>query len=232
MNLCNYCGNEAKYKLKSGKWCCQDTYQKCPELRRKNVEGLKRKHKEVKDSGKVWNTRGKNGQMWNKGLTKETSPSILKASLTYKEGIKSGRIIPSQFGKPIKDDIKLKISESMKKAHKENRAHNIGSSRWNNQPSYPEQFFMKVIENEFNDKNYIREYSFSIYSLDFAWTEKRKCIEIDGEQHERFEEYKQRDLKKDTYLSNAGWKILRIKWKDLYHNTKAWIKIAKDFIEN
>ena len=34
----------------------------------------------------------------------------------------------------------------MKRAHAEGRAHNIGTCRWNNEPSYPEQFFMKVIE--------------------------------------------------------------------------------------
>lgn len=28
----------------------------------------------------------------------------------------------------------------MKLAHKEHRAHNIGQSRWNNEPSYPEKF--------------------------------------------------------------------------------------------
>ena len=119
----------------------------------------------------------------------------------------------------------------MKKAHKEGRAHNIGSSRWNNEPSYPEKFFMKVIENEFNDKNYQREYPFGKYSLDFAWIDKKCCIEIDGEQHDRFKEYKQRDIKKDTLLKENGWKILRIKWKDLYKNSKEIIKKAKEFID-
>lgn len=37
--------------------------------------------------------------------------------------------------------INEKISESMKKAHAEGRAWNIGKSRWNNEPSYPEKFF-------------------------------------------------------------------------------------------
>jgi len=69
----------------------------------------------------------------------------------------------------------------MTKAHKEGRAHNIGESRWNNEPSYPERWFMKVIENEFEDKNYTREYPFHRFSLDFAWIEKKKCIEIDGD---------------------------------------------------
>lgn len=128
--------------------------------------------------------------------------------------------------------IKEKISQSMKKAHKEGRAWNIGKSRWNNLPSYPETFFMQVIENEFIDKNYTREYPLGIFSLDFAWTDKKKCIEIDGDQHIRFEEYKQRDQRKDLFLKENGWQVLRITWKEMFKDTKMYIKLAKDFIEN
>lgn len=173
-----------------------------------------------------------NSKCWNKGLTKETDPRIKKGCETYSQRVKAGLIIPSQKGKPVSDDVKRKISESMKKAHAEGRAHNIGTCRWNNEPSYPEQFFMKVIHNEFSNKNYQREFSFYKYSLDFAWVDQRKVIEIDGEQHERFEEYKLRDKQKDKLLSENGWSILRIKWKDMMKETKYWINIAKNFIDN
>ena len=49
-------------------------------------------------------------------------------------------------------ETKDKISNSMKIAHNEGRAWNIGKSRWNNEPSYPEIFFMEVINNEFTNK--------------------------------------------------------------------------------
>lgn len=128
------------------------------------------------------------------------------------------------------DEQKQKISKSMKIAHIEGRAYNIGKCRWNNEPSYPEKWFMEVIDNEFKNKNYIREYTFYKYSLDFAWPNIKKCIEIDGEQHERFENYKQRDILKDSLLNDNGWKILRIKWKDCFNNPKYWINKAKIFI--
>lgn len=108
----------------------------------------------------------------------------------------------------------------MKLAHKEGRAHNIGECRHNNEPSYPEKWFMRVIENEFSNKNYIREFPFYRYSLDFAWPDLKICIEIDGEQHERFEEYKERDIKKDELLKQEGWKELRISWKECCKNPK------------
>jgi len=132
----------------------------------------------------------------------------------------------------LKRDVSVneKISESMKKAHAEGRAWNIGKSRWNNKPSYPEQFFMEVIENEFFDKNYINEHPIGIYSADFCWPHLKKIIEIDGEQHQRFEDYMKRDEKKDEYLKSQGYEILRIVWKDMFADPKTKIMEAYNFI--
>jgi very-short-patch-repair endonuclease len=41
---------------------------------------------------------------------------------------------------------------------------------------------------------------------------------------------KQGTKEKIKKLNEEGWKVLRIKWKDLYENTKEWIQIAKEFI--
>ncbi|KKL52730.1 hypothetical protein LCGC14_2282560, partial [marine sediment metagenome] len=71
-----------------------------------------------------------------------------------------------------------------------------------------------------------------IYSLDFLWQHKKKVIEIDGEQHERFEEQKRRDREKDKLLLEEGYQILRIRWKDMFHNTQFWIQKTKDFIDS
>jgi len=154
---------------------------------------------------------------------------LCKLNPFYQERIEKMRL--AGIARKVSDSTKLKVSDGMKLAHKEGRAWNIGMSRWNNKSSYPEQFFMKVIENEFKDKNYIHEYSIGIYSLDFAWPEKKKDIEIDGDQHQRFEEYKKRDIRKDEFLLQNGWKILRIKWTDMFNNTKEEIKKCKIFIE-
>ena len=118
----------------------------------------------------------------------------------------------------------------MKKAHAERRAWNIGKSRWNNEPSYPEQFFMKVIENEFVDKNYINEHPIGIYSADFCWPHLKKIIEIDGDQHQRFEEYIERDKRKDEFLNEAGYEVLRVVWKDMFNNPKEMIHICYEFV--
>ena len=186
------------------------------------------------EKGKQFNPNDfiKNRVSWNKGKTKETDERIKRSAETYKQSYKNGNFAIWCKDKHLPDDVKKRISESMKKAHKEGRAWNIGMSRWNNEKSYPEKFFTKVIENEFNDKEYKTEYPLTIYALDFAWPHKKKCIEIDGEQHQRFTSYIERDKRKDECIKEHGWTCLRIKWFDLYNDTKYWIKIAKEFIDN
>lgn len=44
--LCKYgCGQEARFQLKNGAWCCSEHYNKCSEKRKKNSDGIKRAHK-------------------------------------------------------------------------------------------------------------------------------------------------------------------------------------------
>ena len=167
---------------------------------------------------------------WNKGLTKETDARVSKSSETLKLHYKDGSIKPSQLGRPLTEEHKRKISNGMKIAHQESRAHNIGMSRWNNEHSWPEKWFIEMLKNELNmveNIDYKTEMPFDKYSLDFAWPERKLCIEIDGEQHERFEEYQLRDIAKDKLLTENGWQVIRIKWKDCFHNTKKYIEQVK-----
>lgn len=90
----------------------------------------------------------------------------------------------------------------------------------------------QFIENEFDDKNVETEYPIGKYALDFAWVDKKTGIEIDGEQHYRFKEYQERDKKKDELCEELGWKVLRIRWIDMFKNSKKWIQIAKKFIHS
>ena len=91
---------------------------------------------------------------------------------------------------------------------------------------------MRVIDNEFDDKNYVREHPVGIYSIDFAWPHKMKAIEIDGNQHQRFKEYRERDARKDIRFKEAGWEVLRIVWKDLFHDPSRYIAMAKNFLKS
>jgi len=159
---------------------------------------------------------------WNKGLTKEYDNRVAHSNETKV-------LLSEKHRGKNSEETKRKISDGMKRAHNEGRAWNIGQSRWNNEMSYPEKFFKQVIENEFDDKNFKQEYSVGIYSIDFAWVNKKIAIEIDGAQHEK-PDYKARDKRKDKKLSDEGWDILRIKWKDMFNDTKYWITEANSFV--
>lgn len=67
----------------------------------------------------------------------------------------------------------------MKKAAAQGRNKGWAATRTKGK-SYPEEFFIKVIENEFADKNYKFNLPFYTWKLDFAWPSKKICIEIDG----------------------------------------------------
>ena len=142
-----------------------------------------------------------------------------------------GYIPPKVKGHLHTPEQRKKISEGMKLAHKEKRAYNIGYVTNRQKASYPEIFFMKVIKNHFNDKYYVYNYQFHQYQLDFAWVHLKKSIEIDGEQHYRFQEYYDRDRRKDAALYNEGWKVLHIRWINMFNEPHKWIDIAKTFIE-
>lgn len=160
---------------------------------------------------------------WNKGLTKDTDYRVRR------NGINVSLSKKGKPGHPIDKKTRDKISKSMILAHREGRAHNINECRVKCEPSYPEKFFINCIINEFDDKNYVREFPIGRYSIDFAWVDKKLAIEIDGEQHER-ECQKNSDIQKDNLLHQNGWKVLRIKWKDMFNNPKKWIDISNKFI--
>lgn len=54
-----------------------------------------------------------NRQIWNKGLTKETSESVRKSGETYTKRIKSGEIKGSMVGRKHSQEVKDKISKKM-----------------------------------------------------------------------------------------------------------------------
>lgn len=124
------------------------------------------------------------------------------------------------------EEQRKKISECMKKAHAEGRAGTF-PSRKDNAMSYPEKWFVGVAERE-GITGYVRELKFHRFFLDFAWPEKKFCIEIDGEQHQRFEDRKRNDLEKDRLLKEEGWTELRVSWSWLCKNTQRFIDAVKN----
>lgn len=100
---CKYCGKECKNKnsLVQHEIRCKENPNKI-------------------DTSNSWNN--KNRQVWNKGLTKETSKSLQKASETYKKNRELGlhKSIPNPMNNP---NSRKKLSETCLRKSKEGTWH-------------------------------------------------------------------------------------------------------------
>ncbi len=149
---------------------------------------------------------------WNKDLTKEIDERLRKASETYKEGIRTGRIIPSMLGKKTSDEIKEKISKS----RIEFLQNNPGMvpyklNHYSKGPSYPERYFIECINK--NKINLKYHYNINRYELDFYNIDLKFYLEIDGDQHYLDPVIVRSDKRRTLYLENLGWTGIRVRWK-------------------
>lgn len=183
---------------------------------------------EIKSAG--YRFLGRDGKHIFNGKSKENCSALNKMSVTLKKRFQSGEIAPWCKGKKLPESVRKKLSESMKKAHMEGRAHNFKIRR-KSEKSYPEKFFEGIIEREFIDKKYEYDYRIGKWWGDFVWLHKKLVIEIDGEQHLQ-KERMESDQRKDKYLVENGWKVLRITWSRFMKDTQNCIKEAKEFVHN
>lgn len=71
-HICNYCKQVAFYQLKNGKWCCSKSANSCPQMKRKNSNGLKKayingKRKPMKKIYQQLPQETKNNIAWSRG---------------------------------------------------------------------------------------------------------------------------------------------------------------------
>jgi len=102
--LCSYgCGNPWKFKLKGGKYCCEETWHKCTNVREKMSHSLKQLYREYRPF--------KEGRaIWNKGLNKQTDERCQKAATTLKGRYERGELKGSFLGRQHTKEAKEKLS--------------------------------------------------------------------------------------------------------------------------
>lgn len=108
-------------------------------------------------------------------------------------------------------ETREKLRQIMLKKVK-NGTHSGWKSRKGKSPSYPEKFFIKVLEN--NEIKFERDLLVGKWFIDFAIEDKMIALEVDGKQHE-YSDRKKSDMVKDKFLVDNGWKVYRIKWKSI-----------------
>ncbi len=124
---------------------------------------------------------------------------------------------------------KKKLREHMLRRLKDGTYPTLGRNFQGRPKSYPEKWWQSVIDARFDNTDYEDEYKFGIYSLDYAWPDLKRCIEVDGSQHEE-QQQKASDKRKDAYLLKEGWQVLRMPWKETVADKEAAILKAKEFI--
>lgn len=110
--LCSYgCNQNAPFQLKNGNWCCSDSHNKCPGMKKKN-----------------------NRNSWNTGLTKETSDKLKQVGNTISTRCK---LYGCPFtGKTHSQETKDKISNSASgKSHSQETKDKIRNSMIGNKHS-------------------------------------------------------------------------------------------------
>jgi very-short-patch-repair endonuclease len=181
-----------------------------------------------------------NGNFW-KDIISEFNIS----SSALSEGIKLGFLKM----RTISDSLKISFEKNPRK-HSQKTKDKISISRkeyLKNNPdkvpyllnhsrkeSYPEKYFTEIFKKE--EINVIKGYRIGLYELDFSIPEKKIDIEIDGSQHYVDKKIIESDKKRNLFLEENGWDIIRINWSQynkLSHVNKCeFINNFKKYIFN
>ena len=114
-------------------------------------------------------------------------------------------------GKHLSDEVKRKMSETMKRKIAEGSFIVPYKRNHSNKVSYPEKYFMEV----FKELPMKYNYQVGLYQLDFAIPEKKVYVEIDGEQHYVDKRIVEHDKERTKKLNALGWNCLRrIRWSE------------------
>ena len=112
----------------------------------------------------------------------------------------------------LSDDTKKKISNSRKEYLKNNPDKVPYLLNHSRNESYPEKYFTDVFTERKID--IVKSYRIGLYELDFCILDKKIDIEIDGEQHYLDSKIIDSDKRRNKYLEDLDWSIIRIRWSE------------------
>jgi len=182
-----------------------------------------------------FNIKGENNHLFNKRRIDMLGDNNPAKRLDVRKKISDSCKGKNKIGHKVTDETKKKISIKMKLAHATGK--HPGWSHINLQKdrtSYPERFFIKVLENNGLFEKYHIEQKLNVgkYFLDFAIIELKLNIEIDGKQHFINDKNINHDKVRNEYLINNGWKVYRICWAEFTQNTVNIIEHFLKYISN
>lgn len=204
-------------------WQCKYCDNKCIfESRRKLEKHIKENHQNIKQVKNTYICQYCNNEIYNTISGFKNHENLCPKN--------PNRKLPD-LSKCKTEEFRRRASERMKERHRLGLAATF-QNRKNMPHSYPENWLIDVLKNNFNqieNIDYETERPFYRFFLDFAWPEKRLCIEIDSELH-RYEKQQNNDKEKDRLLKEDGWKELRLKWGYISSNKVEAIKLIENFL--
>lgn len=90
--------------------------------------------------------------------------------------------------------------------------------------SKAEELFRRMLKNE-EIGEWIQQYPFRGWAIDFAWPDRKVAVEIDGWAFHRDHKAFLRDSRKRNALACAGWITLSFTWHDLTHDPAGCIEL-------
>lgn len=154
----------------------------------------------------------------------------------FKSRTKSESISISLKKNPRKhsEETKKKISEIRKKYLQENPDKVPYKLNHSSKESYPEKYFTEVFKNE--GIKVTKSFHIELYELDFCILDKKIDIEVDGSQHYYDEKIVESDKRRNKFLEDDGWDIIRINWSEYqkfsFDDKKDYISKLKSYINN
>lgn len=144
--------------------------------------------------------------------------SNCKQNPNYEEILmKKRRILSKKKGIKLSEEHKKKISKSRKDFLMNNPDKVPYLLNHSRNESYPEKYFENIFDKEGlfdTDIGIEKSYRVGLYELDFSIPNKKIDIEIDGDQHYYDSKIVESDDRRNKYLVEQGWDIIRIKWSD------------------
>ena len=178
----------------------------------------------------TWRDIKKEFKISDKTLIKAINNDLLKIRTKSEANVVANK----KNTKTLSEKTKKKISESRKKYLMENPDKvPYLLNHYSKGESYPEKYFDAIFKDKFEYTKYFR---IGLYHIDVAITNKKIAIEIDGDQHYLDKKIVESDKRKNKYLIENGWNIIRIKWSDYQRmnriDKEKYIIDLIDFINN
>jgi very-short-patch-repair endonuclease len=173
------------------------------------------------------------------GKIEETSSKIASHTSNCKsnpnyESIRLSKVKSGKTPRKHSEETKKKISEIRKKYLQENPDKVPYKLNHSSKESYPEKYFTEVFKNE--GIEVVKSFYIGLYELDFCIPNKKIDIEIDGNQHYYDEKIVESDKRRNKFLEDEGWDIIRVNWSEYqklsFEEKREYILNLKNYINN